>query len=248
MLRLDQLLVERGHSRTPAEAAALVMAGRVLVDERLVDKAGTLVSPTCTIRLKASIPYVSRGGLKLKGGLDHFGIDPKGWICLDVGASTGGFTDCLLQAGAAQVYAVDVAYGLLDWKIRSDPRVVVLERCNARYLTPEQVPEPIDFCVIDVSFISLTRLLPVLRVFFGSKKIRIVCLVKPQFELERDQIGSGGVVREEALQIKAVEKIIGFSKELDLTSQGFVASTIKGSKGNQEYLLHLVDGRSTTFF
>ena len=242
MVRLDQLLVELGHCRSPREAAALVMAGRVLVDEQLVGKAGTLVSPTCTIRLKERLPYVSRGGLKLKGGLDHFGIDPNGWICLDIGASTGGFTDCLLQAGAARVYAVDVAYGLLDWKIRSDPRIVVLERCNARYLTKEQVPDPIDFCVIDVSFISLTKLLSPLPELFGSKEIKIVCLVKPQFELERAQIGSGGIVREEALRIKAVEKIIDFSRAFGLVSRGFVASSIKGSKGNQEYLLYLRGG------
>lgn len=242
MVRLDKLLVELGHCRSPHEAAALVMAGRVLVDEQLVDKAGTLVSPSCTIRLKEPPPYVSRGGLKLKGGLDHFGIDPNGWICLDIGASTGGFTDCLLQAGAAQVYAVDVAYGLLDWKLRSDPRVVVLERCNARYLSVEQVPEPIDFCVIDVSFISLTKLLPPLHVLFGSKKIRIVCLVKPQFELERALIGPGGIVSEETLRIKAVEKIIDFSSASGLASQGFVASSIRGSKGNQEYLLYLRGG------
>ena len=137
------------------------------------------------------------------------------------------------------MYAVDVAYGLIDWKIRSDPRVVVLERCNARYLTEDQVPDPIDFCVIDVSFISLTKLLPPLRVLFGSKKIRIVCLVKPQFELEREQIGTGGIVGDESLRIKAVERIIDFSREYGLASQGFVASSIKGSKGNQEYLLYL---------
>ena len=242
MVRLDQLLVELGYSRSPAEAGALIMAGRVLVDEQLVDKAGTLVSPSCTIRLKEALPYVSRGGLKLRGGLDHFGIDPNGWICLDIGASTGGFTDCLLQAGAAQVYAVDVAYGLLDWKIRSDPRVDVLERCNARYLTAEQVSEPIDLCVIDVSFISLTKLLPPLCGLLGSREIRIVCLVKPQFELARSQIGAGGIVDEETLQIKAVEKIIDFSRKFGLASRGFVASSIKGSKGNQEYLLYLRGG------
>jgi 23S rRNA (cytidine1920-2'-O)/16S rRNA (cytidine1409-2'-O)-methyltransferase len=239
MVRLDHLLVERGFCSSHGEAAALIMAGKVLVDELLVDKAGTLVHPGCVIRLKESLPYVSRGGLKLRGGLDYFNIDPHGWVCLDIGASTGGFTDCLLQAGAAQVYAVDVAYGLLDWKIRSDPRVVVLERCNARYLSREQVPEPIDFCVIDAAFISLTKLLPPLRALFDNKKIRILCLVKPQFELERAEVGSGGIVIDETLQIKAVEKVILLSREHGLASQGFVASSIKGSKGNQEYLLYL---------
>ncbi len=242
MVRLDQLLVDRALCGSLTEAGALIMAGRVLVDDHLVDKAGFLVSPSCAIRLKESLPFVSRGGLKLKGGLDHFEIDPHGWCCLDVGASTGGFTDCLLQAGAAQVYAVDVAYGLLDWKIRSDPRVVVLERCNARYLEKAQVPDPIDFCVIDTSFISLTRLLPPLPALFAENEIRIVCLVKPQFELEREQIGAGGIVSDEALRLEAVEKIINFSKELGLSSQGVVASSIKGSKGNQEYLLYLTGG------
>lgn len=242
MVRLDQILVERGYCRSRAEAAALVMAGRVLVDEQTVDKAGSLVSPSCAIRLKKSLPFVSRGGLKLRGGLDHFGIDPNGWICLDIGASTGGFTDCLLQAGVAQVYAVDVAYGLLDWKIRSDPRVVVLERFNARSLTREQVPDPIDFCVIDTSFISLTKLLPPLPVLFVDNEIRIVCLVKPQFELKRDQIGAGGIVSEEVLRLTAVQKIIDFSRKLGLASLGFVPSPIRGTKGNQEYLLYLRGG------
>ena len=239
MVRLDQLLVDRALCRSRAEAAALVMAGRVLVDEHPVDKAGSLVSPNCAIRLKETLPYVSRGGLKLRGGLDHFGIEPHGWCCLDIGASTGGFTDCLLQAGAMQVYAVDVAYGLLDWKIRSDARVVVLERCNARYLGREQVPDPVDLCVIDASFISLAKLLPPLPPLFGENKIRIVCLIKPQFELAREQIGAGGIVSDEDLRIEAVEKIIRFSRELGLASQGVVPSSIKGSKGNQEYLLYL---------
>lgn len=242
MVRLDQLLVDRALCRSRPEAAALVMAGRVLVDEYLVDKAGSLVSPNCTIRLKESLPYVSRGGLKLRGGLDHFGIDPQGWCCLDIGASTGGFTDCLLQAGAVQVYAVDVAYGLLDWKIRSDARVVVLERCNARYIGKEQVPDPVDFCVIDTSFISLTKLLPPLLLLFDENEIRIVCLIKPQFELAREQIGAGGIVSDEDLRIEAVEKIINFSRELGLASQGVVPSSIKGNKGNQEYLLYLRGG------
>ena len=239
MVRLDQLLVDKAFCGSTAEAAALIMAGRVLVDDRLVDKAGSLVSPDCRVRLKESLAFVSRGGLKLRGGLDHFGIDPHGWCCLDIGASTGGFTDCLLQAGAAQVYAVDVAYGLLDWKIRSDPRVIVLERCNARYLAKEQVADPIDFCVIDTSFISLTKLLSPLLPLFVENEVRIVCLVKPQFELAREKIDPGGIVSEESSRIEAVEKIIDFGQKLGLASQGFVASSIKGSKGNQEYLLYL---------
>ena len=142
-----------------------------------------LVSPNSVLRIKQSLPYVSRGGAKLKGGLDYFSIDPREWVCVDIGASTGGFTDCLLQAGASRVYAVDVAYGILDWKIRSDPRVTVLERCNARYLEKKHIPEAIDFCVFDTSFISLTKVLPPVIPLFNRKQIRILCLVKPQFEL-----------------------------------------------------------------
>lgn len=239
MVRLDQLLVERGHCRSLREAAALVMSGKVLIGDNVVDKAGTLVPANAALRLKDIHPFVSRGGIKLRGGLDHYSIDPQGWICVDIGASTGGFTDCLLQAGAARVYAVDVAYGILDWKIRSDSRVVVLERCNARHLGTEQITEAVDFCVFDTSFISLTTVLPPVLPLFGNNKIRILCLVKPQFELDRSSIGSGGIVGDESLRISAVEKIVNFSSDLGLVHRGFVESTIKGAKGNQEYLLYL---------
>lgn len=244
MVRVDQLLVDRGHCSSVAEAAALIMSGTVLIDEQVIDKAGTLVPSSCAVRIKDSLPFVSRGGLKLRGGLDFFNIDPDNWICVDIGASTGGFTDCLLQAGAARVYAVDVGYGILDWKLRSDPRVIVLERCNARHLGREQISEPVDFCVFDTSFISLTKVIPpVLPLFFGHQ-IRILCLVKPQFELDRSLIGAGGVVNEESLRIRAVEKIIEFSSGWGLKDRGFVESAIKGAKGNQEYLLYLTgDGR-----
>ena len=239
MVRLDQLLVERGLCQSLSEAAALIMAGTVLIDDQVVDKAGTLVPHNCVIRFKDSLPYVSRGGLKIERGLHHFNIDPSGWVCVDIGASTGGFTDCLLQKGAATVYAVDVAYGMLDWKIRSDPRVVVLERYNARYLAGEDIPESIDLCVFDISFISLTKMLPPVLPLFRSNPIKLLCLVKPQFELPRAQIDRGGIVTEEALQIKAVKTIIDFGKTHKLTSSGYVKSPIKGSKGNQEYLLFL---------
>ena len=239
MVRLDTLLVEQGHCSTLSEAAALIMSGSVLVDERVVDKAGTLVSPKIGIRVKQSLPYVSRGGAKLKGGLDFFSIDPKEWICVDIGASTGGFTDCLLQAGASMVYAVDVAYGVLDWKIRSDPRVTVLERCNARYLEKKHIPEAVDFCVFDTSFISLAKVVPPVIPLFATKAIRILCLVKPQFELARSQIGAGGIVTDELLRISAVENIIEFCSSFGLVSRGFTESPIKGTKGNQEYLLYL---------
>lgn len=242
MVRLDTLLLKEGHCSTPSDAAALIMSGRVLVDDMVIDKAGTLVSPNSVLRIKQSLPYVSRGGAKLKGGLDYFSIDPREWVCVDIGASTGGFTDCLLQAGASRVYAVDVAYGILDWKIRSDPRVTVLERCNARYLEKEHIPEVIDFCVFDTSFISLTKVLPPVIPLFNRKQIRILCLVKPQFELERSQIEAGGIVTEESLRLRAVEKIIEFCRSYELVSRGFTESAIKGTKGNQEYLLYLAGG------
>lgn len=246
MVRLDQLLVDRGLCQSLGRASALIMAGQVLIDEQVVDKSGTPVARDCNVRLKEQLPYVSRGGLKLEGGLTHFDINPGGWVCLDIGAATGGFTDCLLQHGAVKVYAVDVAYGMLDWKIRSDPRVIVLERCNARHLDGNHVPEAIDFCVFDTSFISLTKVLPPVLTLFGSKPIRLLCLVKPQFELHRSQIGPGGLVTDETLQIEAVQTIIDFGESLQLTSRGYVKSNIKGSKGNQEYLIFLEGEQQTT--
>lgn len=239
MARLDKLLLERGHCRSLGEAAALIMSGNVLIDDRVVDKVGTNVSTDSTIRIKHSRPYVSRAGAKLKSGLDHFSIDPKNWVCVDIGASTGGFSDCLLKAGASRVYAVDVAYGILDWKIRSDPRVTVLERCNARYLGKKHIAETVDFCVFDTSFISLTKVIPPVIELFESREIRILCLVKPQFELPRSDIGAGGIVADESLRIRAVEKIIKFCEGFGVTSRGFIESPVRGTKGNQEYLLYL---------
>lgn len=239
MTRLDQLLVDRSICTSLKEAAGLILSGQVLVDDRVVDKPGTLISSSASIRTKQRIPYVSRGGIKLQGGLDHFAINPEGWVCIDVGASTGGFTDCLLQAGASLVYAVDVAYGILDWKLRSDPRVVVMERCNARYLQEEDIPESIDLCVIDTSFISLTKLIPPMISLFGDKMARILALVKPQFELERTLISAGGIVAEESLRLGAVKRIEEFCTSYGLKSHGFTESPIRGAKGNQEYLLYL---------
>ena len=239
MVRLDKLLVEQGHCGSLGEALALIMSGNVLVDDRVVDKAGTRISLNSAIRIKYSRPYVSRGGEKLKGGLDHFSIDPKGWVCIDIGASTGGFSDCLLKAGASRVYAVDVAYGILDWKIRSDPRVTVLERCNARYLTKEHIADSVDFCVFDLSFISLTKVIPRVIQLFGAGEIRLLCLVKPQFELARSEIGEGGIVTEKSLRISAVNKVIKFCGDFGLRSRGCIESPVMGTKGNQEYLLYL---------
>jgi 23S rRNA (cytidine1920-2'-O)/16S rRNA (cytidine1409-2'-O)-methyltransferase len=189
------------------------------------------------IRVKRKSGFVSRGGEKLAGGLRDLAIDPAGWICADIGCSTGGFTDCLLQRGAARVYSVDVGYGLLDWKLRQDNRVIVLERTNARYLTRRHIPEPLDFAVLDASFISLRRLLVPLVPLFGDK-IQILALVKPQFELPRDKVAAGGVVRENYLHDEAVTKVKQAAGEIGLICAGEIASSIRGAKGNQEFLLH----------
>ncbi len=239
MIRLDQLLVERGHCSNTKDAAGLIMTGSVLIDETVIDKPGSLVSPDTELRIKERLPFVSRAGLKLQGGLNYFDIDPEGWVCIDIGASTGGFTDCLLQAGAKRVYAVDVAYGILDWKIRSDSRVVTMERTNGRNLRRDDIQEQIDFCVIDTSFISLTSIIPVTITLFGVAEMRILALVKPQFELPRHKIGRGGIVESEEARLEAVDKIIAFAEEHGLGSRGYTESPIRGTKGNQEYLLYL---------
>ncbi len=238
--RLDALLVARGHAQNPAEAAILVGAGRILVDGSSLVKVGNLYRADCRITVRQKEPFVSRGGKKLAAALKAFSIDPAGLICADIGCSTGGFTDCLLQNGALRVYAVDVGYGVLDWTLRNDERVVVLERCNARYLTDKEIPESIDFCVADASFISLERLLgPITELFNQNKTIRIIALVKPQFELPRNKVARGGVVRDPHLQKLALEKIEVFGKRLGLDCQGTIPSPVKGVKGNQEYLMYL---------
>jgi 23S rRNA (cytidine1920-2'-O)/16S rRNA (cytidine1409-2'-O)-methyltransferase len=239
--RLDKLLVDRGLVASRERARALVMSGTVLVAGRPETKPGTLVDVASEVTLREQDhPYVSRGALKLVKGLDTFGIDPTGKTALDIGASTGGFTDVLLRRGAARVYAIDVGYGQLAWSLRQDPRVVVLERQNARSMDLSLVPEPCDLAVMDVSFISLTLVLPrvaeLLRPPFGKP---IVALVKPQFEVGRDQVGKGGVVRDEAARLGAVEKIRTWA-----TAHGFepgvhVESPITGPAGNVEYLLLL---------
>ncbi len=238
--RLDTLLVEHGMAESIKSARALIGAGQVLVDGQRQDKSGVMYAENCKIQLKDKKKrYVSRGGLKLEAGLKYFGIDPGGMICADIGCSTGGFTDCLLQHGAARVYSVDVGYGVLDWMLRQDQRVVVLERKNARYLTKEDIPEHIDLAVIDASFISLELLLePVCRLF-GSMA-SIIALVKPQFELPRDKVTKGGVVKDSMLHNEALEKVVAFASSLGLVSRGVVASPIKGAKGNCEFLVHLV--------
>ena len=233
--------MQRGLAADQAEARNLVESGMVQVAGCLKPRPGTLCQPDCHVALTREIKkFVSRGGKKLAAALDAFALDVTGLVCADIGCSTGGFTDCLLQNGAARVYAVDVGYGVLAWKLRSDERVVVLERCNARYIGPEHIPEPIDLAVIDASFISLELLLAPLMHLFGKKDIRIVALVKPQFELKKEQVEPGGVVRDEKLQGVALEKIRRVAKGLGLTCEAEVSSPIRGARaGNQEFLLFL---------
>jgi 23S rRNA (cytidine1920-2'-O)/16S rRNA (cytidine1409-2'-O)-methyltransferase len=217
----------------------LVMAGAVLVEDRPVTKPGALVPGSATVRLrKPDLPYVSRGGEKLAGALDAFGIDVRGAVALDVGASTGGFTDCLLQRGARRVLAVDVGYGQLAWRLRTDPRVVVLERTNARSLTPESLPEPADLAVVDVSFISLARVLPAIAVCVSPGRA-IVALVKPQFEVGRGRVGKGGVVRDAAARAAAVAGVRAAAEALGLAIRGEAESVLPGPKGNREVFLWL---------
>jgi 23S rRNA (cytidine1920-2'-O)/16S rRNA (cytidine1409-2'-O)-methyltransferase len=236
--RLDKLLVEHGLAPTRQKAQALIAAGLVLVDGQLIDKAGTEVRDTAILELKGkACPYVSRGGLKLAAGLDFFAIDPAGMVCADIGASTGGFTDCLLKHGAAKVYAIDVGYGQLDWTLRNDPRVVVRERTNARNLTPADFAEPLDLAVIDAAFISLKLLLPPLLPLFGPT-VRIMALVKPQFEVGKEKVGKGGVVRDPALHEAVVAEITAFAEGLGLVSHGVTPSPILGPKGNREFVAY----------
>ncbi|MEO6775272.1 MAG: TlyA family RNA methyltransferase [Kofleriaceae bacterium] len=239
--RLDKLLVDRGLAASRDRASALVMSGVVLVDGHPAAKPGSMTDPKAVLSLKEpDHPYVSRGALKLVKGLDAFAIDPAGFTCLDIGASTGGFTDVLLKRGAAKVYAIDVGYGQLAWSLRQDPRVVVLERENARMMDLALVPEACDLAVIDVSFISLTLVLPrvaeLLRAPLGKP---IIVLVKPQFEVGREQVGRGGVVKDEALRRGAVDKIRTWATANGFTAGEAVESPITGPAGNVEYLLLL---------
>jgi len=235
--RLDTILVEKGLAADLTMARALIGTGRVLVDTRSDYKAGSYILRDSEIIVKHRPRFVSRGGEKLEGGLTGLGLDPRDWICADIGCSTGGFTDCLLQHGAARVFCIDVGYGVLDWKLRQDKRVVVLERTNARYLTSAQVCVPLDFAVIDASFISLRQLFGPLVPLFASK-VRIMALVKPQFELPRENIGQGGIVRDRSLHEKAVTMVKEFAQEAELVFRGGVASPICGARGNQEFLLY----------
>jgi 23S rRNA (cytidine1920-2'-O)/16S rRNA (cytidine1409-2'-O)-methyltransferase len=238
-IRLDKLLIFKNLAATRQKAQALIAAGQVMVNQQLVDKAGAMVAEKSTIEIKETCPFVSRGGYKLAAALEHFHINPGGYVCLDVGASTGGFTDCLLQNGAAKIYAVDVGYGQLAWKLRQDSRVVVMERTNARYIEPADLQGPIDLAVIDAAFISLKLLIPPLLSLF-QEDISIIALIKPQFEVGKGKVGKGGVVRDPALHNEVIEDIIDFCADLGLQSKGVTPSPILGPKGNTEFLVHLV--------
>ncbi len=235
--RLDLLLMERGLFASREKAQRAIMAGEVRVEEKLADKPGLRVPRDAALSVREKSRYVGRGGLKLEAALERFGVDPGGKVCLDIGASTGGFTDCLLQHGAAKVHAVDVGHSQLDWKIRSDPRVVVREKLNARFLTHAEIPEPIDLCVIDVSFISLTLILPAAFSLLAPGGV-ILALIKPQFELGKEEVDKGrGVVRDPEAQQRAVAKIEHFVRDtLAKNWHGVIESPILGGEGNREFL------------
>jgi len=237
--RLDVLLTERGHAENRTKAQAIIMSGLVYVQGQKADKPGVSYEETVDIEVRTGgCPYVSRGGLKLEKALRDFGVDPTGYVCSDSGASTGGFTDCLLQQGASKVFAIDVGYGQLDWKIRSDPRVVVMERTNVRYVTPEQLGELLDLSVIDVSFISLKIVLPVIKTFLKPTG-QVLCLIKPQFEAGKEKVGKKGVVRDPATHKEVLDSFVALADELQFKILGLTFSPVKGPEGNIEFLGHL---------
>ena len=233
-LRLDQLLVGRGLFPSREQARRAILAGKVSVGTRIAAKPSELLNDQTAVAVKPTRKYVGRGGLKVESALEHFHIDLRGKTALDIGASTGGFTDCMLQRGAEKVYAVDVGYGQLDWKLRNDARVIVLEKTNARFLTRDQVQELVDICVIDVSFISLTLILPNAVALLKPDGV-ILALIKPQFELQRSEVGKGGVVRDPRLHQKAQDKIVAFVNDLGHVVIGIAPAAIKGADGNQEF-------------
>ncbi len=237
--RVDTLLVERGLAESRARAQALVLAGLVWSEGRRLDKPGTTLAAAAPLELRGrEHPWVSRGGVKLAHALDHFGVDPAGAVALDIGASTGGFTDVLLARGARRVYAVDVGHGQLAWKLRQDARVTVLERCNARHLTREQIPEPPDLVVCDASFISLTTVLPA-ALALAAPKARLIALIKPQFEVGKGRVGKGGVVRDPALHREVCDRIIAWLRaQPGWQVVGVTESPIRGPEGNVEFLVH----------
>jgi 23S rRNA (cytidine1920-2'-O)/16S rRNA (cytidine1409-2'-O)-methyltransferase len=239
-MRLDRLLAARGLAESREKAQAMIFAGQVLVNSQKIDKAGALVPDDAEIRILGEmLRYVSRGGLKLEKALHEFQVSVEGRVVLDIGASTGGFTDCLLQHGCAKVYAVDVGYGQLAWKLRQDPRVVVIERTNIRTLGPQLVPEPADIAVVDVSFISLEKVIPAVLKLLKTNS-EIIALIKPQFEAGKESVGKGGIVRDQPARIAAVEKVSECIRRLGLDIRGVIPSPITGQDGNVEFLIHAV--------
>ena len=237
--RLDVLLVNRNLAESREKAKAIIMSGIVYVDGQKEDKAGTMFEDTVSVEVRGhTLAYVSRGGLKLEKAMTHFGVTLNGKICMDVGASTGGFTDCMLQNGAVKVYSVDVGHGQLAWKLRNDERVVCMEKTNIRYVTPEDIPDRIQFASIDVSFISLTKVLGPVKELL-TEDGQIVCLIKPQFEAGREKVGKKGVVREKSTHLEVIESVIAFAKSIGFGILNLEFSPIKGPEGNIEYLLYL---------
>ena len=241
-IRLDQLLVDKGLAQSRERAKITIMEGNVFVDGQRIDKPGTAVDPEKAVEVRGEqLQWVSRGGKKLEKALQVFPVDPRGSVCIDCGASTGGFTDVLLQNGASKVYAVDVGYGQLAWKLRCDERVVNLERTNLRYVTGEQIPETLDLAVMDVSFISIRLVLPAVRELLKPEG-QCICLIKPQFEAGREHVGKKGVVRDEAVHLAVLESFIGFFPTAGFTLMGLDYSPIRGPEGNIEYLAWLKKG------
>ncbi len=238
-LRLDVALVERGFAESREKAKALIMSGIVFVNNQKSDKAGNTVKPDDILEVRGeTLKYVSRGGLKLEKAVSAFSLCLDGFVCADIGASTGGFTDCMLQNGAVKVYSIDVGYGQLAWKLRTDERVVNLERTNFRYVTEEQVPDKLDFASVDVSFISLSHIMPVMRTLLKDDATA-VCLIKPQFEAGKENVGKKGVVREKSVHIAVIEKILNLAIEDGFSVLGLDFSPVKGPEGNIEYLCYL---------
>ena len=237
--RLDVLLVKKNLAESREKAKAVIMAGIVYVDDQKEDKAGSMFEETAKIEVRGStLKYVSRGGLKLEKAMTHFGVTLDQKICMDVGASTGGFTDCMLQNGAVKVYSVDVGHGQLAWKLRNDPRVVCMEKTNIRYVTPEEIPDRIQFVSIDVSFISLTKVLGPVKALMEPEG-QVVCLIKPQFEAGREMVGKKGVVRERSVHLEVIRMVAAFAGSIGFEALHLEFSPIKGPEGNIEYLLHL---------
>ena len=237
--RLDIMMVEQGLAQSTETAKAYIMHGEVYVNGQKEDKAGSMFAETAKLEVRGkTLPYVSRGGLKLEKAMKNFGVTLKDKVCMDVGASTGGFTDCMLQNGAVKVYSIDVGYGQLDWKLRNDPRVVCMEKTNIRYVTPEDIDDALDFASVDVSFISLTKILEPTRNLLKDGG-QMVCLIKPQFEAGREKVGKKGVVRDKAVHLEVVERIVTFALEHGFSVHHLSYSPIKGPEGNIEYLVHI---------